>query len=55
MYLLNRENYQQCLVVLPDENGIWLFRQIGGCVFGGWSADPNQKDWLISVMDTFQS
>ena len=51
----NGENYQQCLVVLPGSNGIWLFRQIGGCVFGGWAADINQKDWLVSVMDAFQS
>lgn len=51
----NGENYQQCLVVLPGSEGIWLFRQIGGCVFGGWAADVSQKDWLVSVMDAFQS
>ncbi len=49
------ENYQQCLVVLPGSEGIWLFRHIGGCVFGGWATDINQKDWLVSVMDAFQS
>ena len=51
----NGENYQQCLVILPESDGIWLFRQIGGCVFGGWATDVSQKDWLISVMDAFQS
>ncbi len=51
----NGGNYQQCLVVLPGNDGIWLFRQIGGCVFGGWAADITQKDWLISVLDAFQN
>lgn len=49
------ENFQQCVVTLPNQEGIWLFRHIGGCVFGGWAADSQEEAWLISVMDAFQS
>lgn len=49
------ENFQQCLITLPNQEGIWLFRHIGGCVFGGWAHDAQQEAWLISVMDAFQS
>lgn len=48
------ENYQQSLVQLEGEQGIWLLRQIEKEVFGIWAPNGTSQADLISVLDSFQ-
>lgn len=48
-------NYSQAVVTMPDQGGLWVFRQVGGNVFGLWTLDAAQKDALVAVLDSFQA
>lgn len=50
----NGSNYQQAVITMPDSGGLWVFRQVGGNLFGAWSSDPAQEENLISLMDSYQ-
>lgn len=44
--------YRQSLVTLPDSQGMWIFRQEGPYVLGGWIAEESQQ---TSMTNTFAS
>lgn len=54
MKIENGANFQQALVMLPDDNGIWLFRQVGGNVFGAWAGELASEENLNNLLNAFQ-
>lgn len=51
---LDGENYQQSLVQLSNDEGIWLLRQIEKEVFGLWAPKGTDHEDLAAIFDSFQ-
>lgn len=48
------ENYQQSLVTLENNEGIWLLRQFEKEVFGIWAPSGTDHAQLVTILDSFQ-
>lgn len=48
------KNYKQSLVTLDNGEGLWLFRQVGQCVFGLWAPYGTDTASMETVFDSFQ-
>lgn len=51
---LDGENYQQSLVQLGNDEGMWLLRQIEKEVFGLWAPKGTDHEDLAAIFDSFQ-
>lgn len=51
---LDGENYQQSLIQLENDQGVWLLRQIEKEVFGIWAPSGTAQADLVSIFDSFQ-
>ncbi len=47
------QNYQEAFITLPGEDGVWMIRQIGGCVFGLWAPEGTSKPTMESTLNSF--
>lgn len=47
------QNYQEAFITLPGTDGVWMIRQIGGCVFGLWAPEGISKPTMESTLNSF--